>query len=352
MPIDEPLLERLQDKIINDIGAAATAALVVVGDRLGLYRAMVGAGPLTATDLARRTQTAERYVREWLAAQAAAGYVDYDPVTRRFVLTPEQAMILADEDNPAFAAGAFPILASLFKDEGVIAEAFQTGRGIGWHEHSDCLHQGLARFGRTMCAAHLVQEWIPALDGMRERLEKGAKIAEIECGHGGATILMAQAFPRSTFRAFDGHPASVAWARKAARESGVADIVTLEVAEPDAFPGTDYDLVTSINSLHDAVDPLRVAARIRSALADDGAWLIVEPFAHDRLEENVSPINRFYYAISTMVCVPAALREGNRDPLGAQAGESRLRDLVTMAGFRHFRRIAETPFNLVFEARA
>ncbi len=351
MPINEPLLERLLDKIISDIGAAASAALVVVGDRLGLYRAMVGAGPLTSTDLAQRTRTAERYVREWLAAQAAAGYVEYDADTERFTLTPEQAMVLTDEDSPLCLAGAFPVLSSLFHDESLIAEAFRTGQGVSWNEHSSCLFDGLERFDRAVFAASLVQEWLAALGDIPDRLERGANVADIGCGPGVATVMIAQAYPRSTFHGFDRHPYAIARARDAARKAGVGEIVTYAVAEPDAFPGAGYDLVTSFNSLHDAADPLRMAARIRSALADDGAWLIVEPFAHDRLEENISPINRFYYAISTMVCVPAALREGNRDPLGAQAGESRRRDLVTTAGFRQFRRITETPFNLVFEAR-
>lgn len=352
MPIDEAKLERFLEKMLSDIGATASAALVVIGDKLGLYHAMVDAEALSPAELAGRTGTAERYVREWLAAQVAAGYVEYDAATERYTLTPEQAMVLTDGDSPLCVAGAFPILSSLFWDEPLVTEAFRTGQGVGWDEHNPCLFDGLERFDRAAFSAYLVQEWLAALDGLPARLSHGALVADIACGPGVATIMMAQAYPRSTFCGFDQHPRAIARAREAARKAGVGDIVAYAVAEPDAFPGAGYDLVTSFNSLHDAADPLRMAARIRGALASDGAWLIVEPLARDRLEENRTPLNRFYYALSTVVCVPAALREGNCDPLGAQAGESRLRDLVATAGFRKFRRIAETPFNLVFEARA
>jgi SAM-dependent methyltransferase len=351
VPIDDAKLQTLLDKMIGDIGATATAALVLIGDKLGLYRAMVGTGPVSSAELAQCTGTTERYVREWLAAQAAAGYVEYDAATGRFALTPEQAMVLADEDSPTFAVGAFPILASLFKDEPTITEAFQTGRGVDWREHSPCLFRGLERFSRTACAASLVQEWIPALNGVREKLERGARVADVECGHGASTIVMAQAFPRSRFRGFDGHAASIARAREAAREAGVTDAAAFEIASPATYAGEGYDLVTCFSCLHDFGDPVGVAARVRSSLAVDGTWLIVEPFAHDGLAENLTPVGRFYYAISTMVCTPASLNEGIDDPLGAQAGEARLRAVVTAGGFSRFRRVAETLFNLVFEAR-
>jgi SAM-dependent methyltransferase len=351
MPINEAKLELFLQRVLSDIGAAASAALVVIGDKLGLYRSMVEAEAVSSAELARRTGTVERLVREWLAAQVAAGYVDYDADTECYTLTPEQAMVLTDDDSPLCVAGAFPILSSLFTDEPLVAEACRTGQGIGWAEHSPGLFDGLERFDRALFSAHLVQDWLAALGDVPAYLDQGALVADVECGGGVATVMMAQAYPRSIFRGFDRHPHAIARARDTARQAGVADSVRFDVTEPTAFPGSGYDLVTSFNSLHDAIDPLGMARRVREALALDGAWLIVEPFAHDRLEENLTPVNRFYYAISTIACVPAALREGNRDPLGAQAGEARLRALVMAAGFRQVRQIAETPFHLVFEAR-
>lgn len=351
MPINEAKLELFLQRVLSDIGAAASAALVVIGDKLGLYRSMVEAKALSSAELARRTGMGERFVREWLAAQAAAGYVDYDAGTACYTLTPEQAMVLTDDDSPLCVAGAFSILSSLFTDEPLVAEAFRTGQGVGWAEHSPSLFNGLERFDRALFSEHLVQDWLAALGDVPVRLDQGALVADVECGGGVATVMMAQAYPRSIFWGFDRHPHAIARARDAARQAGVADSARFDLCEANAFPGSGYDLATSFNSLHDAIDPLAMARRVREALASDGAWLIVEPFAHDRLEENLTPVNRFYYAISTIACVPAALRDGNQDPLGAQAGEARLRALVMAAGFRQVRRIAETPFHLVLEAR-
>lgn len=351
MPINEAKLEHFWEKVIGDIGAAATAALVVIGDRLGLYRSLAAAEAMSRAELACRTGMAERYVREWLAAQVAAGYVEYDAATERYSLTPEQAMVLAEADSPLCLAGAFLVLSALFMDEPLVTEVFRTGQGIGWDEHSSCLFNGMERFDRAIFSGYLVQEWLAALDGLPARLSHGALVADIGCGPGVATIMMAQAYPRSVFWGFDRHPHAIARARDAAQQAGVADGARFHLTEPNAFPGSGYDLITSVNSLHDAVDPPGLATRVREALSIDGVWLIVEPFAHHLLQENCSPVDRFYYAISTIACVPASLREGNLNPLGAQAGEARLRALVMATGFRRVRRIAETPFNLVFEAR-
>jgi SAM-dependent methyltransferase len=351
MPPDPAKLDAFMGKMIHDMGAAASAALVVLGDRLGLYRALADAGPLTPAGLARRTGTAERYVREWLAAQAASGYVEYRPDDGTYAMTPEQAFALADEQSPAFVPGFYESVASLFKDEPKIREAFKTGRGVGWHEHSPCLFRGTERFFRPGYAAHLVGEWLPALDGVVAKLQRGATVADVGCGHGASAVVMARAFPRSTFVGFDYHAPSVERATAAAREAGVDGNCRFEVAAAKEFPGAGYDLVAFFDCLHDMGDPVGAARHVRRSLAPDGTWLVVEPNAADTVEGNLNPVGRVFYAASTMICVPASLSQEVGLALGAQAGEARLRDVITQGGFTRFRRAAQTPFNLVFEAR-
>ena len=351
MPQDQARLDEFVGKMLNDMGAVATGAMVLIGDKLGLYKALAEGDALAPAELAARTGTAERYIREWLAAQAAAGYVQYRPETGTYAMTAEQAMVLADDASPAFMAGGFEVFASMFRDEPKISEAFRSGRGVGWHEHSPCLFRGTDRFFRTGYAAHLVQEWLPALAGVREKLERGAKVADVGCGHGASTILMAQAFPSSSFTGFDYHGASVDRARAAAREAGVERSCRFEVADAKGYPGNDYDLVAFFDCLHDMGDPAGAAKHVRQSLGADGTWLIVEPYANDTVEGNLNPVGRIYYAASTMICVPASLSQEVGLALGAQAGEARLREVVMAGGFTRFRRATATPFNLVLEAR-
>ena len=351
MPQDQARLDEFVGKMLNDMGAVATGAMVLIGDKLGLYKALAEGGALAPAELAARTGTAERYIREWLAAQAAAGYVQYRPETGTYAMTVEQSMVLADDTSPAFMAGGFEVFASMFRDEPKISEAFRSGRGVGWHEHSPCLFRGTDRFFRTGYAAHLVQEWLPALAGVREKLERGAKVADVGCGHGASTILMARAFPNSSFTGFDYHGASVERARAAAREAGVERSCRFEVADAKSYPGNDYDLVAFFDCLHDMGDPAGAAKHVRQSLGVDGTWLIVEPYADDTVEGNLNPVGRIYYAASTMICVPASLSQEVGLALGAQAGEARLREVVMAGGFTRFRRATATPFNLVLEAR-
>jgi SAM-dependent methyltransferase len=351
MTPDPAKLDAFLGKMVNDMGASASGVMVIIGDKMGLYKALAGAGPLAPAELAERTGTAERYVREWLAAQAAAGYVEYRPESGAYAMSPEQAAVLADEAGPAFMAGGFEVLAAMFKDEPKISAAFRTGQGVGWHEHSPCLFRGTERFFRTGYAAHLVREWLPALDGVCARLERGAEVADVGCGHGASTIVMAKAYPNARFVGFDYHAPSVERARAAAREAGVAGNCRFEVADSKQFPGTGYDLVSFFDCLHDMGDPVGAARHVRRALAADGTWLIVEPFAADTVEGNLNPMGRMYYAASTMVCVPASLSQEGAMALGAQAGEARLRAVVTAGGFTRFRRATATPFNLILEAR-
>jgi SAM-dependent methyltransferase len=351
MQVDQAKLDQFLGKALGEMGAAINAALVLVGDKLGLYKAMTGAGPMTPQELAQKTSTNERYVREWLSAQAAGGYVTYDPSNGRFTLPDEQAFALAVDDSPAFLPGAFQVLCSVVKDEPRITEAFRTGSGVGWHEHCSDLFQGTERFFRPGYAAHLVQEWIPALRGIEAKLQAGAKVADVGCGHGASTILMAKAYPKSQFVGFDYHAPSIEAAWNAAREAGVEGRVGFQVAWAKEFPGKGYDLVAFFDCLHDMGDPVGAAAHVRSTLASDGTWMIVEPFANDSLQDNLNPIGRMFYCASTMICTPASRAQEVGLALGAQAGEARIRDVVTQGGFKHFRRATNTPFNLVFEAR-
>ncbi|HZZ83387.1 MAG TPA: class I SAM-dependent methyltransferase [Anaeromyxobacteraceae bacterium] len=350
MEVDRGRLEEFMGKAVGDLGAAMSAALVRIGDQLGLYKALA-ASAATPAELAQRTGTAERYVREWLANQAAGGYVSYDAASGQYSMTPEQAMALAQEDSPVFLPGAFQVLEAMWRAEPTIAEAFRSGGGLAWTEQDQSLFDGTERFFRPGYAAHLVAEWLPSLEGVEEKLRRGARVADVGCGHGASTVLMARAYPSSRFRGFDFHDRSVEVARRRAAEAGVQDRLTFEIAPATAFPGEGYDLVTHFDCLHDMDDPVAAARRARAALAEDGTWMIVEPFAGESVEKNLNPVGRVFYAASTMICVPNSLaRHGAA--LGAQAGEERIRQVAREAGFTRFRRATETPFNLVYEARA
>jgi SAM-dependent methyltransferase len=323
----------------------------MLGDKFGFYKTLAAAaGPMTTDELAAKTGTVERYVREWAAAQAAAGYINYDSASRRFSISPEQALVLADENGPAFVPAMYEIATSVIRDEPKVANAFRNGGGVGWHEHDPCLFRGTERFFRPGYAMHLVSEWIPALDGVKESLERGARVADVGCGHGASVILMAKAFPKSRFFGFDYHEPSIVRAREIARDAGVADRVSFERASAKDYPGT-YDLVAFFDCLHDMGDPVGAAAHVKTTLAKDGTWMVVEPFGNDRLEDNLNPIGRVFYAASTMVCLPGSLSQEVGLGLGNQAGETRLREVLTAGGFAHVRRAATTPFNLVLEAR-
>jgi len=352
-PIQQAKLEAFLGKVVGDLGAAMNTALVVIGDRLGLYKALAGAGPLTPGELAERTGTHERYVREWLCAQAAGGYVSYDAATKRFTLPPEQAAALADETSPAYIPGGFYIAEAVVRAQAQAAENFRTGRGMRWGEHAGCLFEGTERFFRSSYIGNLTNAWIPSLEGVEAKLRASALVADVGCGLGASTILMAQTYPQSRFRGFDAHPESIALARQRAGAAGVSDRVTFEVARSTDFPGTGYDLVAHFDCLHDMGDPAGAARHVRRSLAPDGVWMIVEPSASDRVEENLNPVGRVYYAASTILCVPASLADGEpAAALGAQAGESRVKRVVHEGGFTRFRRASQTPFNAVFEARS
>jgi SAM-dependent methyltransferase len=349
--IDETKVEQFVGQVLTELGATLNAALVVIGDRLGLYKAMADSRPVTPAQLADRTSTDERSVREWLNAQAAGGYVTYNSETETYALPPEHAFVLAMEDSPVFLPGAFELMAGAVRDEPRVTESFRSGAGLGWHEHDEGVFHGCERFFRPGYQHNLVQSWIPALDGVAEKLAAGARVADVGCGHGASTLIMAQAFPNSEFVGFDYHAQSIEQATARARAAGLDDRVRFEVAPAQGIPGGTYDLVCTFDCLHDMGDPVGAAREIRRALADDGTWLIVEPFAGDTVQENLNPVGRIYYAASTLLCTPASLAQDVGLALGAQAGEARLRDVVTAGGLTRFRRAAETPFNLVLEAR-
>ncbi len=349
--IDMDKLMQFVFRAVEEIGATVNTALVVMGDRLGLYRALAGAGPLAPAELAERTGTAERYVREWLNAQAAGGYVTYDPDSGRYLLPPEQAVALTDPDSPAFLPGFFQLALGTLADAPKIVDAARTGAGFGWHEHVADVHEGCERFFRPGYNANLISAWLPALDGVVDKLERGALVADVGCGHGASTILMAQHFPNSVFVGSDYHPGSIETARRRAQEAGVADRVRFEIEPAAAYGGAEYDLVTMFDCLHDMGDPAGAARHVRGTLKPDGTWMIVEPMAADRVEGNLNPVGRAFYSFSTLLCTPASLSQEVGLALGAQAGEARIADVVGTAGFTRFRRAAETPFNLVFEAR-
>ena len=350
MNIDEAKLNAFMGSFVHDLGAVMHAATIVVGDRLGLYKALA-AEPSTPEALATRTGTDARYVREWLSAQAASGYVRYEADTGRFSLDDEQAFALTVEGGPAFIPGAFEIAVAQFKAIPQMIEAFRSGQGLGWHEHDAALFHGTERFFRPGYAANLVANWIPSLDGIEAKLLAGASVADIGCGHGASTLIMAEAFPASRFVGFDYHEPSIGHATDAAQRAGLGDRVQFAVASAKTFPGNDYDFVAMFDCLHDMGDPVGASSHIRSALKPDGTWMIVEPFAHDHLEENLNPVGRIFYSASTFICTPASRSQEVGLCLGAQAGEARIRDVVRQGGFDHFRRATETPFNLVYEAR-
>jgi SAM-dependent methyltransferase len=349
--IDEAKLEAFMGQAVTDMGAIISAPLMMIGEKLGLYKAMAGAGPLTSQEVADRSGAAERYVREWLANQAAGGYVIHDAETGRFTLPDEHALALADEDSPVYILGVCQLIASLYADEDKILEAFRSGAGMGWHEHDDRLFRGTERFFRPGYRAHLVSGWIPALEGVQEKLERGAKVADVGCGHGASTAIMADAFPNSEFHGFDYHRPSIERARHIADDAGVAERVTFEVAPAQDYPGRGYDLVCVFDCLHDMGDPVGASAHVLETLDPDGTWMIVEPFANDELKDNLNPVGRLFYGASTMICTPASLDQDVGLALGAQAGQARLHEVIKQGGFKRVRRATETPFNLILEAR-
>jgi len=349
--IDEAKLEAFMGQAVTDMGAIISAPLMLMGEKLGLYKAMAGAGPISSQELAEKAGVAERSVREWLGNQAAGGYVAYDATTDRYTLPDEHALALADEDSPFYILGVYDSVASLYADEDRILEAFRSGEGMGWHEHDHRLFRGTERFFRPGYKANLVADWIPALEGVREKLERGAKVADVGCGHGASTIIMAEAFPNSEFWGFDYHEASIARAREAAEEAGVAERIEFAVAAAKDYPGEGYDLVCVFDCLHDMGDPVGAAAHVRDTLAHDGTWMIVEPFAGDSVADNLNPVGRVFYGASTVICTPASLSQEVGLALGAQAGETRLSEVIKEGGFSAVRRATETPFNLILEAR-
>jgi SAM-dependent methyltransferase len=349
--VDGAKLQALVGQAVGDLGATLSTAMISLGDRLGLFKALARHGAATPAELAVRSGTVERYVREWLAAVAAAGYVGYDPDSGRFSLSPEQEVAFVDETSPYYIIGGFEGIAAAIGAEPTIAGCFKTGQGLPYGEHDPRLFEGTERFYGPGYAANLASSWIPALEGVEAKLRAGARVADVGCGHGVAVIELARAYPASSLVGFDAHAPSIARARELAREAGVDDRARFEVATATDFPGEGYDLIAHLDALHDLGDPLGAARRVRSALASDGTWMIVEPSAGDRLEDNLNPIGRLFYGASTLICTPHAISEGGESPLGAQAGESAIRAIADAAGFGHFRRATETAFNLVLEAR-
>ena len=349
MSVDEQRLNAFLGKAVGDLGAAVSAVLVSIGDELGLYKALA-AGPLTARELASKTGTNERYIREWLANQAAGGYVEYDPASEQFSLAPEQALCLADPNGPVDVPGAYQIVRDLFHVRDRAIENFKSGKGMEWGEHHACLFHGTERFFRASYNSSLLNAWLPALDGVTAKLQKGARVADVGCGHGASTILMAKAYPKSTFVGIDYHAGSIETARQRAKDAGVTN-ARFEAADATSYNGDPYDLIAFFDCIHDMADPAGAARHARASLAPDGSIMAVEPFANDRLEQNLNPVGRVYYGASTMVCVPVSLAKKG-PALGAQAGEERLRDVfMNGGGFTRFRRATETPFNIVLEAR-
>jgi SAM-dependent methyltransferase len=352
LAIDMTKLESFLGRAVNDLAAGHAGVLVSVGMKLGLYEALADAGPLSAAEVAGRAGCAERYVREWLNAQVAGGYVDYHAISDTYELSPEHALVLADEDSPFFMPHAWQVTASMWLDEQKTINAFRTGGGVAWGDHDERLYCGVASFYRNAYRGSLVPQWLPAIEGAVEKLDAGIKVADVGCGHGFSTLLMAEAFPRSRFHGFDVHAESIAEARRNAEEAGVSDRVTFEVATATNYPGDDFGLICFFDALHDMGDPVGAARHARSALAPDGTVMLIEPFANDRVEDNISPVARLYYSASTVLCCTNAMADGGHLVLGAQAGEARFAEVFHQAGYGHFRRALETPFNLILEARA
>ncbi len=348
--LDMDMLNAFIGRFVGDLGAAVHAGMVVIGEKLGLFKALAEK-PMTSAELAAKTRTDERYLREWLSSQAAGGYITYDEKSDKFSLNQVQAFTLANEESPAYLPGAFELALGSLAAVPRIVESFRTSAGMGWHEHEDGVFHGCEKFFRPGYAANLISSWIPALHDIKQKLEAGARVADVGCGKGASTLLMAKAFPKSRFIGFDYHDKSIEAAREAARREGVADRVTFEVAKAKDYPGKDYDFVAVFDCLHDMGDPIGAAAHVRQSLAKDGTWMIVEPFANDQLKDNLNPIGRVYYSFSTLLCTPCSRSQEVGLCLGAQAGEQRIHEVVTAAGFRRFRRATETPFNIVYEAR-
>ncbi|WP_045742114.1 class I SAM-dependent methyltransferase [Actinoplanes rectilineatus] len=350
MTVNEQKLMDFVHRFVGDLGAAVAAGHIVIGDRLGLYQALA-TGAALPEELAERTGTAPRYVEEWLRGQAAGGYVEYDPADGRYSLTEEQAFALTDPNGPIFAPGAFQLALGALRAQDRVERAFRTGEGLSWGSHDEDVHAGCERFFRPGYSAHLIAEWLPALDGILPRLGDGIRVADVGCGHGASTVLMAQAYPGSSFTGYDCHTASIEQARKRASDAGLDGRVGFEASSAQDFGGGPYDLITTFDALHDMGDPLAAARNVRSRLTGDGTWMIVEPAAGETVADNLNPVGRVYYSFSAYLCVPGALAQEGGWSLGAQAGEEPIRRLVTEAGFTRFRRVAQTPFNHVYEAR-
>jgi SAM-dependent methyltransferase len=349
--VDEAKLHQFVGQMLSDLGGASSIALVRIGDALGLYKALHNGGAMTVAELAAATGVNQRYLREWLSHQAASNYLSYDPATQKFALPPEQAMVFAIEDSPVYMIGAFDVMTAVLENQAKVQPAFKTGGGVSWGDHAGCMFCAVARFFRPGYHNNLVSNWLPALDGAIEKLQHGATVADVGCGHGWSTVLMAKAFPNSRFIGYDFHPSSIEHAQAHAREHGVTANTRFEVGTAKDYPRKDLDLVTFFDCLHDMGDPAGAAAHVRQSLKPDGLWMIVEPMAGDRLEDNLNPIGRIFYAGSTMVCVPTSLSQEVGAALGAQAGEAKLREVISAGGFRHVRRATETPFNMILEAR-
>ncbi len=349
--VDETKLNAFIGRMLGDLGGALSVPLVRMGDRLGLYKALHEGGPMTPGELAAKTSIAERYAREWMSHHAASGYLEYDAATGKFTLPPEQAMVFADPDSPVYMQGGFDLAVAMMENQALVESAFRSGEGVGWGEQAQCLFCATGRFFRPGYHNNLVQAWLPALDGVTAKLERGASVADVGCGHGFSTVMMAKAFPQSTFVGYDFHPGSIAQAQTHAEQHGVAANTRFEVATASEYPGENLDLVTFFDCLHDMGDPAGAARHVRQTLNSDGSWMIVEPAAGDRLEDNLNPVGRLYYAGSTMICIPTSLDQPVGAALGAQAGYSKLSAVITKGGFGTVRKATETPFNMVLEAR-
>lgn len=350
MSVDMDKLNAFIGQFVGDLGAAVHTGMVVIGEKLGLYKAL-SERPMTSLELAGKTNTDERYVREWLASQAAGGYISYEEKSQTFFLTEEQAFTLANEDSPAYLPGAFELALGSLAAVPRIADSFRSGAGMGWHEHDDGVFHGCEKFFRPGYAANLVSTWIPSLQDVKAKLEAGARVADVGCGKGASTILLAKAFTNSQFFGFDYHDKSIQSARETAQREGVANRVSFEVAKAKEYPGNDYDFVAVFDCLHDMGDPVGAAKHVRNSLKEDGTWMIVEPFANDELKDNLTPVGRVYYSFSTLLCTPCSRSQEVGLCLGAQSGEKRMREVIAAAGFSRFRRATETPFNIVYEAR-
>lgn len=350
MELNENILHELLGKVVTEMGAAANGPLITIGDKLGLYKTLSESNSMSSQQLANATDTAERYVREWLSAQAASGYIDYDANSNTFSMTPEQTAVFGNNKSPVFMTGAFNVISSLYHDEAKIENAFKTGEGVSWGDHNNCLFCGTEKFFSPSYEGNLIDNWLPALVGVVEKLKKGAKVADIGCGHAASTIIMAKAFPNSTFIGYDYHSKSIDQAKERAKDAGVINI-SFEVATAKNYSGKDFDFICFFDCLHDMGDPVGACAHTKAALKPNGTCMIVEPFAKDSLAENLNPVGRAFYAFSTMLCVPCSLNQEVGKALGAQSGEKLLKEVITKGGFTRFKRATQTPFNLILEAR-